>query len=158
MKHKSGGVAALGGEIYSNGFPRRYVGEEMPQKCLIDVILPEREVSLLGGPAGSGKTTWALQTLVEQWQRGKDVLGFKSHPVPWMYVSSDRSLDSVSATLERIKVPSRDVRVVSCVDEELDTIDALMKRVNKETPRPQFLLIDGFLNFLPDRTSMNDNQ
>lgn len=130
----------------------------MPQKCLIDVILPEREVSLIGGPSGSGKTTWALQTLVEDWQHGKDVLGFKSHPVPWIYVSSDRSLDSVSATMERLKIPPKEIRVISCVDEELDTMDALMKRANQESPRPQFFFIDGFLNFLPDKVSMNDNQ
>jgi RecA-family ATPase len=65
---------------------------------LIDVILPKEEIHLLAGPSGAGKTTW-LFGMLDEWSKGNDVLGHKSHPEPWVYVAADRSIASVNRTL-----------------------------------------------------------
>jgi hypothetical protein len=127
-------------------------------RFLIDKILPANEVHIIAGPSGSGKTTWALQTFVLDWQHGRDVLGFRSFPVPWMYVSSDRSLKSVHATMERLKIPQDAVRTASAVDAGLHDMGKLLKVSNSLVPRPEFLYIDGMLNLLPDNVHPNDNK
>jgi hypothetical protein len=124
---------------------------------LIDQILPAREVHIIAGPSGSGKTTWAFQTLLD-WQKGKDVLGYKSFPVPWAYISSDRSLDSVHATLKRLKIPLEAFRMASAVDSGLHDMRDILKAMSVVTPRPQFLYIDGMLNLLPPKVHPNDNR
>jgi hypothetical protein len=125
---------------------------------LIDQILPSREVHIIAGPSGSGKTTWALQTFVLDWQKGRDVLGFKSYPVPWAYISSDRSLDSVHATLRRLKIPNESFRKASAVDSGYHDIGQILRAMNNLAPRPQFLYLDGMLNLLPPKVHPNDNR
>jgi hypothetical protein len=71
---------------------------------LIERLLPKREIHLLAGPSGAGKTTWLLGTLAE-WSLGNDVLGCKSYPEPWVYVSADRGVDSVARTLASMNLP-----------------------------------------------------
>lgn len=65
---------------------------------LVDTLFPSREVHLIAGPSGSGKTRWLFDTLLE-WELGADVLGYRSYPVPWCYIASDRSLESVQRTM-----------------------------------------------------------
>ena len=65
---------------------------------LVDIILPKHEVHLLAGPSGAGKTRWLMHQLLE-WEKGMDFLGFRSHPVPWVYIAADRSVLSVQRTL-----------------------------------------------------------
>src|SRR5882672_2794238 len=84
---------------------------------LVDRILPKYAVHLVGGPSGSNKTTWLLQTLVQEWSKGKLVLGNASHPVPWLYISADRPSDSVWETMERIGIPKDGMRIYSVVDQ-----------------------------------------
>lgn len=79
---------------------------------LIDGILPANEVHLFGGSSGSGKTTLLFQ-LLSEWQEGKDVLGHASHPVPYAYLSLDRSLSSVQRTLERIQLSDQITRIIT---------------------------------------------
>jgi AAA domain-containing protein len=125
---------------------------------LIDQILPSREVHIIAGPSGAGKTTWILQTLVLDWQHGREVLGFKSFPVPWLYVSSDRSRKSVAATLKRMSIPESALRFVSAVDAGCHNIEKVIELAEKLSPRPEFLYIDGILNLLPDKVHPNDNK
>jgi RecA-family ATPase len=70
----------------------------LASEYLVEVIIPSNEIHLLAGPSGAGKTRWLLHTLLE-WEQGLDVLGFHSHPVPWVYVAADRSVISVQRTL-----------------------------------------------------------
>jgi hypothetical protein len=156
----TGGLQQLfsGRGYYSEGAPYRYFGDYMSNDFLIDQILPAREVHIIAGPSGAGKTTWALQTLVLDWQHRKDVLGFKSYPVPWLYISSDRSRKSVVATLRRMNIPESEIRLVSSVDAGKYDMPSIIQLAELMTPRPEFLYIDGLLNLLPDKVHPNDNK
>lgn len=79
---------------------------------LIEGILPANEVHLLGGSSGSGKTTLLFQVLAD-WQQGKDVFGHTSHPVPYAYMSLDRSRSSVQRTLQRIQLDDQITRIIT---------------------------------------------
>jgi hypothetical protein len=125
---------------------------------IIDQLFPSREVHIIAGPSGAGKTTWALQTLVWHWQKGEDVLGFKSYPVPWFYISSDRSLQSVHATMKRLGISSEEFMLTSAVDAGIHDMTYVMKAMFKANPRPKLLYIDGLLNLLPDKVHPNDNK
>lgn len=117
-------------------------------KYLIGTILPAQEVHLIGGPSGSGKSTWVLQTLVLDWQQGKDVLGFKSHPVPWVYISADRSLASVHRTLERMHIDPMLLRIYSAVDEHCTELSTIIETCIKMEPKPRLLVIEGLQSLL----------
>src|SRR5690242_1448332 len=72
-------------------------------RSLIDRILPVHEVHILGGPSGAGKTRWLFQML-QEWKAGNSVLGYASNPVPYAYVSTDRSRESVKRTCEDLGI------------------------------------------------------
>lgn len=78
-----------------------------------------RQIHLLGGPSGAGKTTWLLQTLVERFQLGLPVLGYPTHPVPWVYVASDRSLEGVHGRLTDIGINPKGVNIIPAWDKGL---------------------------------------
>lgn len=75
------------------------------QEFLIDAILPKREVSLLAGPSGAGKTTFLAQEIFGNFWEGRPVLGRATQPCPLAYVSCDRSADSVRRMLDRHGIP-----------------------------------------------------
>lgn len=78
-----------------------------PDDYLVDVLIPKDENNLLAGPSGAGKTRWLLNQLL-LWEKGEDFLGFKSHPVPWIYIAADRSMKSVNRTLKEMGIdPAR---------------------------------------------------
>jgi hypothetical protein len=82
---------------------------------LVDQILPRREVHLLAGPSGAGKSRWLFDTILN-WQAGNPILGKKSYPCPWVYVSADRSHESVLRTLSGMGIPSDLVPLVRAWD------------------------------------------
>lgn len=118
---------------------------EQPPEFLIDGILPANEVHLLGGSSGSGKTTLVFQTLAD-WQQGKPVFGHESHPVPYCYVSLDRSRSSVTRTLERLGLQSDITRLVCQEDisEDSTTVSAVIKDALKRFPDSKLIVIEGF--------------
>ena len=70
---------------------------------LIDRIVPKRQIHLIGGPSGAGKTTIAFQVL-NDFQAGKDVFGYKSSPEPIIYIASDRDDEETLRTLDRMHI------------------------------------------------------
>lgn len=113
---------------------------------LIEGILPANEVHLLGGSSGSGKTTFAFQVFLAQWQKSEDFLGHKSHPVPYVYVSLDRSRSSVARTLQRLGLTDEITRIVCQeeVPEEALTIEPVLKEAIKTFPDSKLVIIEGF--------------
>ncbi len=87
------------------------------RQFLVDTILPSREFHIIAGPSGVGKTTWLLP-LIHKWSEGEPVLGFKSNPFPYVYISCDRSLNALDSTLERVGL--RDWRIHAYSIEDLD--------------------------------------
>jgi AAA domain len=66
---------------------------------IVDGIFPEQAIHLVAGSTGAGKSRWLLEWLAD-WQAGRPILdGYVSHPVPWLYVSGDRSEKEAKATI-----------------------------------------------------------
>jgi AAA domain len=119
---------------------------------LIDMILPSREVHILGGMSGAGKTRWILKTLVA-WTAGESILGFDSHPVPYAYISGDRSAASVERTCQDIGIPYKDIpfipiRDLSAKSKQKLTLEFLYRRIQEEQPRAQLIIIEGIARFV----------
>lgn len=112
---------------------------------LIQDILPANEVHLLGGSSGSGKTTLVFQVLAD-WQRGKPIFGHESRPVPYCYVSLDRSRSSVNRTLQRLGLQSDITRLVCQEDiaEDSVTVSTVMKDALRRFPDGKLVVIEGF--------------
>src|SRR5215471_18211680 len=72
-------------------------------------LFPMHEVSIIAGPSGAGKTTWALQFL-HAWQKGEKFFRRPSCPKPFTYLSFDRSGNGLRRTLKRLGIPLRDIR------------------------------------------------
>ncbi len=93
---------------------------------LVDLILPTREIHLLGGPAGAGKTRWLLDNLL-LWEEGIPFLEFPSHPVPWVYVAGDRSSESVIRTLKSMGLDPKRIPMVHAWDESMGLSEIMDK-------------------------------
>lgn len=111
---------------------------------LIDGLLPTREVHLIGGPSGAGKTTLILQMLYD-WSRGIPVFGKASRPVPYVYVACDRSLQSIRATMDRIQIP-HNFPLISMVD---DPRFKTFATIREAYPEAKFYFMDGFPSLTP---------
>lgn len=118
---------------------------------LIEGILPAHEIHLLGGSSGSGKTTLVFQTLAD-WQDGLPVFGHESHPVPYSYLSLDRSRSSVMRTLERLGLADRLTRII-CQEEfkTASTLATVLAAANRVHPDSQFFVVEGFQTLVGDK-------
>jgi RecA-family ATPase len=125
----------------------------MPEspEFLIEGILPAREMHLLGGSSGSGKTTLVFQTLAD-WQDGTSVFGHESNPVPYSYLSLDRSRSSVTRTLERLGLEKRITRIL-CQDsfKKTGNIVEVITAAQKEHSDSQFFVVEGFQTLAGDK-------
>lgn len=121
---------------------------------LIDGILPANEIHLLGGSSGSGKTTLLFQTLAA-WQRGESVFGHQSNPVPYSYVSLDRSRSSVNRTLERLQLQSDITRILSQEDFQ-STNNTVSEVINKSLSvhsDSKLLVVEGYQTIVGDASN-----
>ena len=120
-------------------------------KYLIDGLLPENQIHLIGGPSGSGKTTLMFQ-MQQSLTTGVQFLGRKvNRTVRWAYVSGDRTAESVGETQARCGVA---FPVFSLVDENLIGEDLCGKIIPRLTHvygyRPDFVYVDGFTSLVPE--------
>lgn len=118
-----------------------------PYEYLIDDILPAREVHFLAGPSGAGKSTFNFQFL-ENWSSGNKVFGHSSHPVPFLYVSCDRSLASVYRTIKRVGTKPPEM-MMSVIDANIKTMASLQQHVLTKFPTAKFLIFDGIASLTP---------
>lgn len=112
---------------------------------LIDRILPARELSLLTGRSGSGKTR-LLFSMLSAWESGEPVFGHESYPAPWTYLSMDRSRESVCRSLVEMEYDPAAFRIVGrenvkgrvCATTLLDTY-------HKHFPDTRLWVIEGLV-------------
>lgn len=79
---------------------------------IVDKILPGNALHIVVGNSNVGKTTWLMQILY-QWAHGEPVLGFESHPCPWVYVSLDRASWETDKLLIRVGLEHWDAPIFS---------------------------------------------
>lgn len=129
---------------------------------LIDAILPAHEIHLVGGPSGAGKTRWLMQ-LINSWQQGHSVFGFDSHPVPYVYVATDRSKASVYATCRDIGLDPESIPILPALDLESElsggySISWLMKLIDEHFPKAKLLIIEAIGTFVPQGKTNDYNE
>lgn len=117
------------------------------EKFIIHPILPCGELHLVGGASGAGKTTWLLHWL-RDWHEGRDVLGLRSYPVPFVYVSFDRGLGTLDRTLRRIRLDDWDFPAYDIADLNLKST-TLFSLVDY-FPDASLYIIEGFQGCLED--------
>lgn len=127
---------------------------------LIDAILPAHCLHLLGGPSGAGKTRW-LFDLLRNWALGNSLFGFASHPVPWVYVATDRDYASACDTLRELEIDPETVDIYPAWDLEppegfaVAGFTWLLKQVRKEYPAAKLIVIETAAVFVP-KAGLND--
>lgn len=110
---------------------------------LIDEVLPQGRVSLLGGVSDVGKTSFILPLLLE-WEQGKPVLSKPSHPVPWAYVSGDRLLQDAHDKLNQLGIPKTAIRMIPASGRDHKGWLSILFAAARLVPRPEFLVVEGF--------------
>lgn len=114
---------------------------------IVDLLLPRREIHLLAGPTGAGKTRWLLDML-SAWEVGENVLGYKSFPCPWVYVVGDRTASGTLRTMDSMGINADSIPVLPAWDLRLSLEDTLHAAKERGA---QFLVIEGFGRYAPER-------
>jgi len=68
-------------------------------------LFPYREVSVIHGPSGAGKTTWGINML-EAARKGEPFLGHNTQAIEYGLILNDRSEEALRKTVEFLKLPS----------------------------------------------------
>lgn len=114
----------------------------MARRYLIEKILPARQVHLIGGPSGIGKTRWIVY-LLKDWIKGNPVLGFKSSPEPVMYLATDRNEESLEATFEPFAI-NGDFKWKSILNSKATIEDIIVAN-----PDIRLFIFDPIMLFVP---------
>lgn len=126
------------------------------QRSLIDGILPAREVSIISGASGVGKTTFLFQ-LVSAIQAGEDTfMGHKiNHPIRVGYIAADRTWESYETLAARCRVDLTTLDHKSLVDDEKIDVTRLerdsmelLRQMMKSLDKPDLVIVDPMVIFL----------
>jgi AAA domain len=118
------------------------------QNFIVDVILPAEEIHGVVGDSGGGKTTWLMPQLYD-FTHGKPVLGYESHPCPWVYISCDRSTRATDLTLLRLGLGEWDAPIFAIEDLGLGKDPDLMK-IRNLFHLTKLFVIEGLQALIPD--------
>lgn len=120
--------------------------EEVKYEYLIDQILPANEIHLVAGPSGSGKTRWLINTLL-RWERGEAIFGYRSHPVPWVYIASDRTMDSVTRTFNSMGIDPEHIQIVPAWDKRMSWME-ILDAIDKS--KAKLAVVESFGSFVDE--------
>jgi hypothetical protein len=123
---------------------------------VIDTIFPQHALHLISGGSGTWKTS-LLFTLIQRWQAGEDVFGYKSYPSPWFYVSYDRHVIEAWDCLEDIDFKPPEQLIQSGMDNPQKfqpNSSGIIDIMEKQLPQGGLLCIDGF-QFIQDYSDKN---
>lgn len=114
---------------------------------VVDDVLPVNEISLMGGPSGSGKTTLMLQ-IIDDIQNEREVFRKSSHPRRYVYISCDRSRDSIDRTLERLDLAGKIEPIIALP--QLSRHNALERLLDEIPDGTELVFVEGFGLLVPD--------
>jgi hypothetical protein len=138
--------------------PRTYLVEPLPGRN--DGWFPKREISLIAGSSGTGKTSWGAP-LFERIRKGEDVYGHKTQPRDYRILLHDRSRQATLHTLKNLGLPQeaidRCIRLTPAQqrNQPADIVEAVMEL----NPGIDALLIEGLDMWIPnifDLTKVSD--
>lgn len=123
---------------------------------ILQDVIAERQVNLIAGASGSGKSRFIFQ-LQEAIRTQTKILGYQAKFVIWAYISGDRTSESIQETLKTMGLEWWQP-IYSCVDrgtvgKSLPTIWEDIKFTLKTDP--DILVVDGFTSFCP-KGKIND--
>lgn len=121
----------------------------MTDEYLVDSIFPSQEVHLIAGPSGAGKTTFLLQ-FIDAWRNGKPFVDHPSHPLPFVYVSADRSERSVRRTFHRLHIEWDTFPVESLLKIKSRNLPFLLSEFLRQRPDTRVFFVEGFQTFVPN--------
>lgn len=122
--------------------------------ALIDEVLPSNRVHLLAGVSDAGKTSWAIPTLIK-WSNGEEVLGRRSHPVPWAYVAGDRIVEEAEDKVHQMGYTLNDIRIIPAFGKHNKNWINILIAASAMEPKPGLLVVEGFSD-LPDGESKKE--
>lgn len=121
-------------------------GSPMPTPpYLIDNIMPSLEVHLLAGASDAGKTRWLLH-FIPDWAAGNAILGQVSHPVPWMYVSADRTERGFHRTCSKMSINPASIPYLPAFGANRKSMREIIGCA--AAARVELLVIDGLQKFV----------
>lgn len=94
-------------EYYS--LQKERIEKTRKQGFVVETIWPRAGFHALVGSSGVGKSTWLLQA-IHDWEHGLPILGFKSHPAPYVYIMCDRAQTELQESLDRLGLGNWDIK------------------------------------------------
>ena len=122
----------------------------MSRKYFVDDLFPCLHTSLICGPSGAGKSRWLL-AMIADWLEGKPILGHKSNPMRYGYISCDRPSADTHELIEDMGLNERlkHMKIVSLMDNNnsFDYVDIPLKHFQPGTV--DVLFIESFQALMP---------
>lgn len=104
---------------------------------------------MVGGPSGSGKSRWLFQFL-RSWSRGEPIFNYPSYPVPFRYISLDRSERSILRTLKKMNIPEEEIPRFNVYDDPtLESINQICCKVKECHPEAKLYVMEGIAGKVP---------
>ena len=109
-----------------------------------DGWFPCGAVSLIAGPSGGTKTTWALQLLNAQVIKAF-FYGHSTYGRPFLMIGADRGEDAHKRTMERMKLSLASVpfKPLSTVALDFEAVQAILAVIESTVPLPEIVFIEG---------------
>jgi hypothetical protein len=121
---------------------------------IIDPLFERRTVHIVAGASGAGKTIWLLETMTK-WARGEDVMGFKSYPEPWLYVSGDRSGEAVWRKIDCMGLNRSEIPLLPAYATGHNTLDWEKIFVQILDSGAKTIVWEGFGRYIPSNAKGN---
>jgi hypothetical protein len=114
---------------------------------LVDGLFPTREVHVLTGESGVGKTSW-LFDFIDDWQHERPVLGRASHWQPFCILVNDRSEAGMLRTLERLGKHPQAYKILTFKQDKATrasnvTLADKVRHVLDRNPKLRVVFIEG---------------
>lgn len=116
---------------------------------LIDKVFPHPDIHIICGPSGGGKTT-LLGQMLQVWSQGGLWFGHQCYPLPFAYISGERTKRGVTRTLERLGLDQKKFTVVGSTELPKGiTLAGAVAAALKRKPDARVFIVEGLVRFVP---------